>query len=203
MVNAPLPKGLCYRFLTHSAITGSHPQRPPIARLDDTRLSTDNRRMATPTIALARRHDAALLAAMSRRLVEAGLQPQWTESRIERARQHADHVVLTARLGGSLAGFAIMQYGDDAAHLNLLAVESIYQRQGIGRQLLHWLEETACTAGTFRIRLEVRANNTSGQAFYKALGYQQTDWVRGYYQDHEDALRLERDLALIRSAGTT
>jgi ribosomal-protein-alanine N-acetyltransferase len=159
--------------------------------------------MATSTIALARRQDATLLAAMSRRLIETGLEHQWTESRIERARQHEDYVVLTARFGARLAGFAIMQYGDDAAHLNLLAVEPSYQRQGIGRQLMRWLEDTASTAGTFRIRLEVRASNQTGQAFYKAIGYQQSDWLRGYYQAHEDALRLERNLALIRSVGPT
>jgi ribosomal-protein-alanine N-acetyltransferase len=159
--------------------------------------------MATPTIALARRHDANALAAMSRRLIETGLEHQWTSARIERARLHEDYVVLTARVGAQLAGFAIMQYGDEAAHLNLLAVEPNYQRQGIGRLLVRWLEDTATTAGTFRIRLEVRASNTSGQSFYKAIGYQQADWLRGYYQAHEDALCLERNLAVLRSAGPT
>jgi ribosomal protein S18 acetylase RimI-like enzyme len=150
----------------------------------------------------ARRGDSQRLAAMSRRLVEAGLEPCWTAERIERHRLNEDSVVLTARVAGSIGGFAIMQYGDEAAHLNLLAVESAHQRQGIGRQLVGWLEETARVAGTFSIRLELRSSNRVARAFYTALGYRQSGWVRGYYQGVEDALRFERDLAIRSTAGT-
>ena len=143
----------------------------------------------------ARRGDAARLAAMSRRLVEAGLAPCWTEDRIERQRRDPDSVVLTARVGGGIGGFAIMQYGDAAAHLNLLAVERVHQRRGVGRALVAWLEDTARGAGVFRVRLEVRGGNKVAQHFYAALGYEQRGWVNGYYQGEEDALRFERDLS--------
>jgi ribosomal-protein-alanine N-acetyltransferase len=147
-------------------------------------------------IVLARRGDAAQLAAMSRRLVEAGLEPCWTERRIDRQRHDPDSVVLTARVGAAIGGFAIMQYGDDAAHLNLLAVEKIHQRHGIGRALVRWLEATAREAGVFRVRLEVRAGNDAARRFYAALGYAESGWVGGYYQGEEDALRFERDLGV-------
>jgi ribosomal protein S18 acetylase RimI-like enzyme len=152
-------------------------------------------------IAPARRGDSPRLAAMSRRLVEAGLEPCWTVERIERHRHSEDSVVLTARVAGTIGGFAIMQYGDDAAHLNLLAVEPAHQRQGIGRQLVGWLEETARVAGTFSVRLELRASNRVARAFYTVLGYRQSGWLRGYYQGVEDALRFERDLAVRSVAG--
>ena len=152
-------------------------------------------------IAPARRGESARLASMSRRLVEAGLEPCWTAERIERHRRHEDSVVLTARVAGSIGGFAIMQYGDDAAHLNLLAVEPAHRRQGIGRQLVGWLEETARVAGTFSIRLEIRATNVGARAFYAALGYHAAGWVRGYYQGIEDAVRFERDLSTRRPGG--
>jgi len=152
--------------------------------------------MASILIAPARRGDAARLAAMSRRLVEVGLDPCWTETRIERHRQDPDSVVLTARVAGALCGFAIMQYGDEAAHLNLLAVEKVHQRHGIGRALVAWLEETARGAGVFRVRLEVRGSNPVAQRFYAALGYEERDWVAGYYGTGEDALRYERDLSV-------
>jgi len=147
-------------------------------------------------IALAHPNDAPRLAAMSRRLVEAGLEPCWTAGRIERHVRHADSVVLVARAAGSIAGCAIMQFGDDAAHLNLLAVEPAWRRRGIGRRLLAWLEDTARVAGTFTIRLELRASNEAGRAFYAALGYREVGAVRGYYQGIEDALRMARDLAV-------
>ncbi len=152
--------------------------------------------MPLVTIAPARRGDETHLAAMSRRLVEVGLEACWTEQRIERQRRNPDCVVLTARVAGSIGGFAIMQYGDEAAHLNLLAVEAVHQRRGIGRQLVGWLEETARGAGVFRIRLEIRSSNDGARRFYAALGYEERGWVRGYYQAMEDALRFERDLSL-------
>ena len=145
-------------------------------------------------VAPARRADAARLAAMSRRLVEAGLEPCWTVERIERQLRRDSCVVLTARAGQSIAGFAIMEFGDDAAHLNLLAVEPASRRRGLGRELVAWLEKSARTAGTFAIRLEVRAGNSGARAFYAALGYRESGWVPGYYQGAEDAIRFARDL---------
>lgn len=159
--------------------------------------------MEAIVIALARRNDSPRLAAMSRRLVESGLDPCWTAERIERHCRHPDSVVLTARAAGTICGFAIMQYGDDAAHLNLLAVEPFHQRQGIGRQLVGWLEDTARVAGTFAIRLEIRESNRVARSFYTALGYRQTGWVRGYYQGVEDAFRYERNLAVRPPSGST
>jgi ribosomal protein S18 acetylase RimI-like enzyme len=158
--------------------------------------------MDAVVLAPARRRDVTRCAAMARRLVEAGLEPCWSVERIERHQRHDDSVVLSARVAGSVAGFAIMQYGDDAAHLNLLAVEPTQQRQGIGRRLIGWLEDTACVAGTFSIRLEVRASNRVARAFYAALRYRETGLVRGYYQGIEDAVRFARDLTVRTSTET-
>src|ERR1700733_11099383 len=120
---------------------------------------------------LASPHDAAAIAALSRRLIEAGLPPAWPAERVLCHIKRTDSVVLTARFHSMLAGFAIMQFGDDRAHLNLLAVESAHQRRTLGRQLMIWLHESALMAGTFLLGLELRATNTGAQRFYEALGY--------------------------------
>lgn len=142
----------------------------------------------------ARRADAAALAHMSERFVEAGLRPSWGEVRIAWHIRDPDSVVLTARHGGDLAGFAIMRYGDERAHLNLLAVAPGHRRRGVARALLTWLEASALTAGTFVIALELRAGNGSARAFYAALGYEESGEVPGYYQGVEAAIRLKRDV---------
>jgi ribosomal-protein-alanine N-acetyltransferase len=151
-------------------------------------------------IQLARRREARDLAAMSRRLVEAGLEPSWTLERIERHIQHPDSVAIVARTAsrgaGQLAGFAIMQYGDTTAHLNLLAVEPRFRRAGVGRRLVRWLEESAVVAGTFTIGLELRSSNAVAERFYLALGYREVGRVRGYYQRVEDAIRMRKELAV-------
>lgn len=148
-------------------------------------------------IQLARPREARDLAAMSRRLVEAGLEPSWTLDRIERHVRHPDSVAIVARVGPQLAGFAIMQYGDTSAHLNLLAVEPRFRRAGIGRRLVRWLEESAIVAGTFTIGLEMRATNAIAERFYLALGYREVGRVRGYYQRVEDAIRMRKELAVV------
>ena len=148
----------------------------------------------------ARAADAARLAAMSHELVESGLRPAWGAERIGWHVRHPESVVLTARSDRTIAGFAIMRYGDDAAHLNLLAVDPRHRRRGIARRMMTWLEETALTAGTFVIGLELRAQNEAARAFYGVLGYREVGRVPGYYQGVEAAIRMERDLRVNRPA---
>jgi ribosomal-protein-alanine N-acetyltransferase len=92
-----------------------------------------------------------------------------------------------------------MRYGDDVAHLNLLAVDPAHRRHGIARHLITWLEESALVAGTFIIGLELRATNESALAFYTALGYRELGRVPGYYQGVEPAIRMARDVRTTRS----
>jgi ribosomal protein S18 acetylase RimI-like enzyme len=64
----------------------------------------------------------------------------------------------------------------------------------VARQLVRWLEDTAFTAGTFIIGLELRATNEGAFAFYQSLGYRELGRVNGYYQGIETAIRMARDL---------
>ena len=148
----------------------------------------------------ARIADAARLAAMSHELIESGLRPAWGAERIRWHVRHPESVVLTARSDRSIAGFAIMRYAEEVAHLNLLAVDPAHRRRGIARRLVTWLEETALTAGTYTIGLELRAQNQAARDFYRALGYREVGQVPGYYQGIEAAIRMERDVRVSRPA---
>jgi len=150
-------------------------------------------------LGLARRTDTPKLAAMARLLVEAGLPGTWDERRIRRCLRSRDCVVLAARAGKRVVGFAIMEFLDARAHLVLLAVEPSHQGRGIGRALLEWLESTARTAGTFLIDLEVRANNLAARGFYARLGFAEAGTRRGYYAGREDAVRMARDINAARA----
>lgn len=108
--------------------------------------------------------------------------------------------MLAARHGSAIAGFAIMRYGDDVAHLNLLAVDPVHRRRGVARGIMSWLEETALTAGTFIIGLELRATNEAAYAFYAGMGYRELGRVSGYYQGVEHAIRMARDVRTGRDA---
>src|SRR5271165_5739079 len=151
------------------------------------------------TLGLARSTDAREIAEMSRDLIEQGLEWSWTPTRVQRSICGIDSSVVVARRERRIAAFAIMHFGEEVAHLNLLAVSTAHRRQGLGRQLLDWLTATAIESGVFRINLELRTNNEPARIFYECLGFDQLGVVQGYYQGREAALRMSRRLAKIPS----
>lgn len=145
-------------------------------------------------LSLARRDDALQIAEMSRDLIEQGLPWSWTPARVQHFIDGADSSVIVARRERRVAAFAIMHFGDEIAHLNLLAVAADHRRQGLGRQLMTWLTATAIEAGVFRINLELRTQNDAARTFYESLGFDPLGVVQGYYQGREAALRMSRCL---------
>jgi len=143
---------------------------------------------------LARLSDAAVIATMSRALIEVGLRWSWTPQRVTREIRDRNTNVLVARSGGSIAGFAIMRFGDTHAHLNLLAVDPRHRRRGLGARMVRWLESTALVAGIGEIGLEVRASNPGAREFYRALGYAEVGMLQGYYCGVEAAVGMRRAL---------
>ena len=146
-------------------------------------------------IGLARATDAREIAEMSRDLIEQGLTWSWTPARVQHFISGPESSVVVARREQRIAAFAIMHFGDDVAHLNLLAVAPEHRRQGLGSQLMDWLTRTAVEAGVFRINLELRTHNDAARNFYARLGFDQLGVVQGYYQGREAALRMSRHLA--------
>jgi ribosomal protein S18 acetylase RimI-like enzyme len=114
-------------------------------------------------------------------------------------RQRESSAVI-ARDQNRLAGFILAQYGDESAHIALLGVANEYRRQGIGRHLVQWVEETAIVAGLFLVRLEVRAGKREARNFYAKLGYREIDRVGGYYSGLEDAIKMSRDLRALSTS---
>ena len=151
------------------------------------------------TLKLARFADAQSIALLSRDLIEVGLGWRWNAVRVAAQIQCPDTSVVVAYCHSKehqkqLIGFAIMHFGQDVAHLLLLAVHPAWQRLGVGRRLIDWLEKSARVAGISRIMLEVRNKNTAAQAFYQALGYRSVKLLPRYYNGHEAALCMAHDL---------
>ena len=142
----------------------------------------------------ARPGDARALAAMSRDLIEVGLGWEYRPPRVARMIGDPDAVALVARDGAAVAGFAVMAFGDERAHLALLAVRPAHRRRGIARSLVAWLVESAAVAGAASVHLEVRAGNHAARALYAAAGFTETLRVPGYYGGRETAVRMVRVL---------
>ena len=148
------------------------------------------------TLRLGASADAAPIAAMSRDLIEVGLPWTWTPERVARKLAQRDTLVLTARDAERLAGFCIMQFGEEHAHLSLLAVRPDCQRQGVGRRMLVWLTESALAAGIASIRLELRETNLGARRFYQTQSFAETVRIPGYYRGVETAVRMLRDIRI-------
>lgn len=149
---------------------------------------------AKVSLELARLQDATAIATMSQELIELGLHWSWRPARVAASIHDRNAHVLVGRARDRIIGFGIMRYGDDEAHLDLFGVAREYQRRGVGRQLLKWLEKCAVVAGISTVFLEVRAGNRGAQRFYESMGYKRLTYVRDYYQGVEAAIRMGRDL---------
>jgi [ribosomal protein S18]-alanine N-acetyltransferase len=145
-------------------------------------------------IELATGADARVIADLSRDVIEQGLGWSWTAPRVLKALRDDATNVIVARRGSAVAGFAIMKYGDDTAHIVLFAVDGAHRRSGIGTALMRWLETTARTAGIHTIALEARAGNREARSFYQRLGFNEIGVRVSYYRGVEDAVRFEKSL---------
>jgi ribosomal protein S18 acetylase RimI-like enzyme len=138
----------------------------------------------------ARPSDAPALAVMSRDLIESGLGWSYRPERFVQLIANDDVVALVARIQDRPVGFAVMEFGEERAHLVVLAVQTRHQRCGIGRTLVEWLLESARVAGLTSVHVELRADNSPAYALYRALGFVETLRVPGYYRGRETAIRM-------------
>lgn len=107
----------------------------------------------------------------------------WSRGSYERElRSHNSHYFV-ARREGRLVGYIGMWVVVDEAHITTLAVHPGCRRRGLGSHLLHLLMEHARRRGAARVTLEVREQNLAAISMYRALGFQQTGVLRGYYGD--------------------
>jgi ribosomal-protein-alanine N-acetyltransferase len=160
------------------------------------------------TIRPAEPRDAQAIAAMSRDFIESGLGWKYDAARVLRAMRDRETLAVVACEGAkgaaraAVSGFAIMEFGDERAHLVLLAVRPSHRRLGIGQRMLEWLLESARVAGIASVHLELRTGNDAARRFYRAMGFYETVLVPGYYRSgegrKEGALRM---LRVLRSPG--
>ena len=153
----------------------------------------------TITLRLAQTTDAHAIAAMSRDLIEAGLGWSYRPERVVRLIRHRDTTTLIAERHSKAVGFAVMTFGDERAHLVLLAVHPAQHRQGIARRMIEWLVESAAVAGLASLHLELRVGNAAARAFYRKMNFTETEILPGYYRGAESAIRMERVLRALDS----
>lgn len=99
--------------------------------------------------------------------------------------------------GAGIIGYSLVLYhrNTSMARLYSLAVRPDRRGRGLAQALLGESERIALDKGAVTMRLEVRRDNGRAIDFYEKFGYQAFSTYPDYYEDHVDALRMEKALA--------
>lgn len=108
--------------------------------------------------------------------------------------QQGHNCFLVAKQGDVLAGYVLvlLHRGTHLARIYSLAVADNQRGQGIAQQLLEHAEKVCAEDGRISMRLEVRTDNASAIRLYQRQGYHPFGEYKDYYEDHADALRLQK-----------
>ena len=89
-------------------------------------------------------------------------------------------------------GLVLLLKGTRLARLYSLAVAARGRKLGIGQLLLEHLETATQDRKRLYMRLEVAKTNLPAIKLYEKLGYRCFDEYSDYYEDHTDALRMQK-----------
>lgn len=97
----------------------------------------------------------------------------------------------------TLCGYALVwcHRGTRLSRLYSLAVAPSTRGSGLGKALLQEAEQTAADMGRLYMRLEVAKANKVAISLYESLGYRVFGEYIDYYEDHSDALRMQKRIA--------
>lgn len=167
-----------------------HALRPLYVRRPDAVLARDRRQQRdVEFFEVTSPPDVAEVAALQAR----AFGNAWGEEALGGTTAHASVARLYAiRLStGEIAAYCAAWKVLDELHINSLAVDPRYRRQGLARRLLERVLAVSAAAGAASATLEVRQSNEAGRALYEGLGFKVEGVRPGYYQDpREDALIL-------------
>ena len=143
------------------------------------------------TIREADLHDLDVLV----RLEEQSFQSDRISRRSFRRFLHGanDHLLVAEDTGGVLGYILLLRrQGTRLARIYSLCVDAAARGRGLAEQLIRAGEDEVLAAGSVYVRLEVRRDNDTAIRLYRRLGYRVFESIPDYYEDGQEALRLER-----------
>lgn len=103
--------------------------------------------------------------------------------------------VVVLEQSDQIIGYASLRFVGREGDINTIAIARGHQRQGLGKKLLNWLEETAVSHGVRELFLDVRTDNEPAIDLYKGAGFVRIDIRRNYYGPSIDADVMRKKLA--------
>jgi len=120
----------------------------------------------------------------------------WTEGNLRDCLK-SNYYACVLEDGGNMIGYALMSMAAGEAHVLNICIHPDQQGKGLGRALMHSLEQTARTHKVEMLLLEVRASNKRAINLYESMGFNELGCRENYYPSHkgrEDALVLAQQL---------
>lgn len=113
----------------------------------------------------------------------------WSEKQILADMQQSNVDYFFVEVETQVVGFISVQQLVGELEITNIAVKKSYQGQGLGAQLMAFLNEV-----DFPIFLEVRVSNNAAQALYQKNGFNAIGHRKNYYHDPvEDAIIMKRE----------
>lgn len=110
---------------------------------------------------------------------------------------HSDHGNLRVmQAEQTVIGYGLVwcHRGTRLARLYSLAIDPAWQGRGLSQPLLDTLEQTTAEQGYLFMRLEVSKQNQTAIQLYQKRGYRVFGEYHDYYDDHGDALRMQKTI---------
>jgi predicted GNAT family N-acyltransferase len=104
--------------------------------------------------------------------------------------------ILIAEQNHIIRGYVLLLFsrGTAMARLYSIAVAPSFRGKGIGEALVKAAEMAARERSAACLRLEIRKDNAASLSLFNRLGYRKFGEFADYYEDHMDAIRLEKIL---------
>lgn len=108
----------------------------------------------------------------------------------------ANASILVEEQAHRIRGYVLLLFsrGTAMARLYSIAVAAAFRGQGVGETLVKAAEVAAREHGAACLRLEIRKDNAPSLRLFNRLGYKKFGEFADYYEDHMEAVRLEKTL---------
>jgi ribosomal protein S18 acetylase RimI-like enzyme len=96
---------------------------------------------------------------------------------IERKLKVSPELFLVGLVDSRVVAAVMGGYDGHRGWIYSLAVDPVYQRGGLGRQIMGVIEKKILAMGCSKVNLQVRADNAAAVEFYENIGYKTEDRI--------------------------
>ncbi len=108
---------------------------------------------------------------------KSGLTRPWNDPQkdiVRKLKVQADWFVV-AEQDQQIVASVMAGYDGHRGWINYLAVDPLLQGQGVGRRIMHYVEQQLLEFGCPKINLQIRKSNEEAISFYRKIGYSEDE----------------------------